>query len=395
MDSTTSLYKDVDILIFNTGHWKKYYQEGNHIYRRLKVLDAYTRALSTWAKWVDNNIDSRKTQVIFMGYAISHFRDALIIYSLYTGDGSGIQEESVTKKLNQSSIQPKYMLKNFPRDGHVVYVERIEAITLGRVVYVERTEAMTPGPFKHTLPTSKKPKLQDPQMIEIFILLMDSVEYRVLFFDIIRVSFVIGLEHMGNLHGRNAATWFQYSMIQPPAEKETDEVYAQINLLPESHQSEMDPTSPDECLAEPPRPNVQSFCKVLTGSNISNHGGFLVLRKHANDCLPHLDMTQPTTTQELVAKDLHEFEWRFKHIFRDDYCHLSQPRRHLLTIGWSNFVTCERLVVGDSFIFLSGSEMLLQEAFEIGVLKQYSNACLGIAKQAFHLKCLPLVACRS
>ncbi|GJW88602.1 acyl-CoA N-acyltransferase, partial [Tanacetum coccineum] len=38
---------------------------------------------------------------------------------------------------------------------------------------------------KHTLPRSKKPKQQDPQMIEIFILLIDSVEYRVLVFDII------------------------------------------------------------------------------------------------------------------------------------------------------------------------------------------------------------------
>lgn len=28
------------------------------------------------------------------------------------------------------------------------------------------------------------------------------------------------------------------------------------------------------------------------------------------------DMTQPTPTQELVAKDLHGLEWRFKHIFR-------------------------------------------------------------------------------
>ncbi|GJR72308.1 deoxyribodipyrimidine photo-lyase [Tanacetum coccineum] len=65
--------------------------------------------------------------------------------SLTLGEGSGIQEESVTKKPNQSSIQPKYMLKNFPREGHVVYVERIEAMTLGCVVYVERTEAMTPG----------------------------------------------------------------------------------------------------------------------------------------------------------------------------------------------------------------------------------------------------------
>ncbi|GKE39120.1 hypothetical protein Tco_1462525, partial [Tanacetum coccineum] len=40
-------------------------------------------------------------------------------------------------------------------------------------------------------------------------------------------------------------------------------------------------------------------------------------------------------------------------------------------------------------------EMLLQEAFEIGAVKQYSNAYRGVAKQAFHLKCLPLATCRS
>jgi hypothetical protein len=27
-------------------------------------------------------------------------------------------------------------------------------------------------------------------------------------------------------------------------------------------------------------------------------------------------MTQPTPTQELVAKDLHGIEWKFKHIYR-------------------------------------------------------------------------------
>ncbi|XP_028054076.1 auxin response factor 11-like [Camellia sinensis] len=81
-------------------------------------------------------------------------------------------------------------------------------------------------------------------------------------------------------------------------------------------------------------------------SDTSTHGGFSVLRKHANECLPQLDMTQSTPTQDLVAKDLHGHEWRFKHIFR------GQPRRHLLTTGWSTFVTSKRLVVGDAFVFL-------------------------------------------
>ncbi|KVH97797.1 PC-Esterase [Cynara cardunculus var. scolymus] len=51
-----------------------YYQEGDHVYPRLKVLDAYRRALSTWARWVDTNIDTNKTQVIFRGYSVTHFK---------------------------------------------------------------------------------------------------------------------------------------------------------------------------------------------------------------------------------------------------------------------------------------------------------------------------------
>ncbi|XP_015888765.2 auxin response factor 18 [Ziziphus jujuba] len=130
------------------------------------------------------------------------------------------------------------------------------------------------------------------------------------------------------------------------AEQETDEVYAQITLLPEGDQNE--PTRPDPCPPETTRPTVHSFCKILTASDTSTHGGFSVLRKHATECLPPLDMTQATPTQELVAKDLHGYEWKFKHIFR------GQPRRHLLTTGWSTFVTSKRLVAGDAFVFLRG-----------------------------------------
>ncbi|KAM0033161.1 putative DNA-binding pseudobarrel domain superfamily, auxin response factor [Helianthus debilis subsp. tardiflorus] len=50
-----------------------------------------------------------------------------------------------------------------------------------------------------------------------------------------------------------------------------------------------EPTSLDECLLDPTRPTVQSFCKVLTTSDTSTHGRFSVLRKHATECLPALD----------------------------------------------------------------------------------------------------------
>ncbi|GAB2278214.1 Arf GTPase arf1 [Dionaea muscipula] len=130
------------------------------------------------------------------------------------------------------------------------------------------------------------------------------------------------------------------------AELDTDEVYAQITLLPESDQIEV--TKADPPLPEPPRCIIHSFCKTLTASDTSTHGGFSVLRRHADDCLPPLDMSQQPPWQELVAKDLHGNEWHFRHIFR------GQPRRHLLTTGWSVFVSSKKLVAGDAFIFLRG-----------------------------------------
>ncbi|RYR18165.1 hypothetical protein Ahy_B03g062794 isoform A [Arachis hypogaea] len=82
MDQTTKKYKDADIIVFNTGHWwthektskgEDYYQEGNHVYPRLKALDAYKRALTTWATWVDRHIDPNQTRVFFRGYSTTHF----------------------------------------------------------------------------------------------------------------------------------------------------------------------------------------------------------------------------------------------------------------------------------------------------------------------------------
>ncbi|KAE8661707.1 Auxin response factor 23 [Hibiscus syriacus] len=135
--------------------------------------------------------------------------------------------------------------------------------------------------------------------------------------------------------------------VQLKAEPDTDEVFAQVTLLPEPTQDE-NTVDKEPPVPQPPRFHVHSFCKTLTASDTSTHGGFSVLRRHADECLPPLDMSRQPQTQELVAKDLHGNEWRFRHILR------GQPRRHLLQSGWSVFVSSKRLVVGDAFIFLRG-----------------------------------------
>lgn len=165
--------------------------------------------------------------------------------------------------------------------------------------------------------------------------------------------------------------------VQLRAEMDTDEVYAQITLLPDPDQREV--TSPDPSLPELPRCTGHSFCKTLTASDTSTHGGFSVLRRHADDCLPPLDMSQQPPWQELVATDLHGTEWHFRHIFR------GQPRRHLLTTGWSVFVSSKKLVAGDAFIFLRGENGELR----VGVrrlMRQPSNMPSSvISSHSMHL----------
>ncbi|KAK8509686.1 hypothetical protein V6N13_093540 [Hibiscus sabdariffa] len=172
--------------------------------------------------------------------------------------------------------------------------------------------------------------------------------------------------------------------VQLLAEQETDEVYAQITLQPEADQSE--PTSPDPSPSEALKRVVHSFCKILTASDTSTHGGFSVLRKHATECLPSLDMTQATPTQELAAKDLHGYEWRFKHIFR------GQPRRHLLTTGWSTFVTSKRLVAGDAFVFLRGENGELRVGVRRLAHQQGTMPSSVISSQSMHLGVLATAA---
>ncbi|KAI5056269.1 hypothetical protein GOP47_0028087 [Adiantum capillus-veneris] len=136
------------------------------------------------------------------------------------------------------------------------------------------------------------------------------------------------------------------------AEADTDEVYAKISLVPEPHESLGTlpaKTKQEEAASQPqPKSSTRRFIKILTASDTSTHGGFSVLRKHAEECLPPLDMTQETPTQELKAKDLRGYEWKFRHTYR------GHPRRHLLTTGWSLFVSQKKLLAGDAVIFLRG-----------------------------------------
>ncbi|KAE8705673.1 Auxin response factor 19 [Hibiscus syriacus] len=136
------------------------------------------------------------------------------------------------------------------------------------------------------------------------------------------------------------------------ADPETDEVYAQMTLQPVSSFDKEELLRSDLSLKSN-KPLPEFFCKTLTASDTSTHGGFSVPRRAAEKIFPPLDFSMQPPAQELVARDLHENVWSFRHIYR------GQPKRHLLTSGWSLFVSGKRLLAGDSVLFIRNERQQL------------------------------------
>ncbi|KAK0579879.1 hypothetical protein LWI29_032984 [Acer saccharum] len=76
-------WKDMDLLVFNSWHWWThtgssrawdYIQDGPNLVKDMDRLDAFYKGLSTWARWVDTNVDTTKTKVFFQGISPTHYK---------------------------------------------------------------------------------------------------------------------------------------------------------------------------------------------------------------------------------------------------------------------------------------------------------------------------------
>ncbi|KAL9242056.1 hypothetical protein vseg_016097 [Gypsophila vaccaria] len=83
IDKTAKKWKQADILVFNTGHWwthgktsrgKNYFKEGDHVYPKFDSVEAYRRALKTWARWIDENLNPARQTVFYRAYSSAHYR---------------------------------------------------------------------------------------------------------------------------------------------------------------------------------------------------------------------------------------------------------------------------------------------------------------------------------
>ncbi|XP_043714107.1 auxin response factor 5-like isoform X2 [Telopea speciosissima] len=159
--------------------------------------------------------------------------------------------------------------------------------------------------------------------------------------------------HIPNYPNLQSQLLCQIHDVTLHADKDTDEIYAQLSLQPLDSEKDIFPV-PDFG-SKPSKHPTEFFCKTLTASDTSTHGGFSVPRRAAEKLFPPLDYSMQPPIQELVVRDLHDNTWTFRHIYR------GQPKRHLLTTGWSVFVGAKRLRAGDAVLFIRDekSQLLL------------------------------------
>ncbi|EHA8589619.1 putative protein trichome birefringence-like 1 [Cocos nucifera] len=70
-------------MVFNTGHWWThhgkikgwdYFESRGQLMEEMGVIEAFNKALRTWARWVDRYVDSTKTTVFFRSISPEHKR---------------------------------------------------------------------------------------------------------------------------------------------------------------------------------------------------------------------------------------------------------------------------------------------------------------------------------
>ncbi|KAJ6801531.1 protein trichome birefringence-like 36 [Iris pallida] len=139
IEENAKYWRGVDVLVFDSAHWWTHsgkwrswdlFMEGGKLFVDMNRMVAYEKGLTTWAKWIDLNLDPRRTRVIFRSLSARHNRDngwqcfkkrEPLVFSGYTPrvPGQLLVLEEVLKKMSfPVYLQEITSMSGLRRDGH-------------------------------------------------------------------------------------------------------------------------------------------------------------------------------------------------------------------------------------------------------------------------------------
>ncbi|XP_019193436.1 PREDICTED: protein trichome birefringence-like 41 [Ipomoea nil] len=133
--SEGSRWKEMDLLIFDTWHWWLHsgrkqawdlVKEGNVTYKDGDRIVLYTKALKTWAKWVDSDVNTTKTKVFFQGVSPDHWEEGVQGSKPKTCEGAKKPNyDAETKPTSPAEVVLEAVLKNMTKPVYLLDITRL------------------------------------------------------------------------------------------------------------------------------------------------------------------------------------------------------------------------------------------------------------------------------